>query len=72
MKEKLKNLVRKNVLALAPYSSARDEFTEVAEVYIDANENPYNWDYNRYPDPYQSNLKSAISEWKMSLLKICF
>ena len=64
MKEKLKNLVRKNVLALAPYSSARDEFTEVAEVYIDANENPYNWDYNRYPDPYQSNLKSAISEWK--------
>lgn len=64
MKVIFKNLVRKNVLALAPYSSARDEFTEVADVYIDANENPYNWDYNRYPDPYQQTLKNAISEWK--------
>jgi len=64
MKDLLKNIVRKNVLELSPYSSARDEFTEVADIYIDANENPYNWDYNRYPDPYQNELKKAISKWK--------
>ncbi len=60
----LEKLVRKNVLALQPYSSARDEFTSEAEIFIDANENPHNWMYNRYPDPYQKKLKSAISEWK--------
>lgn len=57
-------LVRQNVLDLKPYSSARDEYTSVAEVYIDANENPYNWEYNRYPDPYQKQLKESISSWK--------
>lgn len=60
----LEKLVRKNVLALQPYSSARDEFTDEAEIYIDANENPYNWKYNRYPDPYQKKLKAVISIWK--------
>ena len=60
----LEKLVRKNVLALQPYSSARDEFTADAEIYIDANENPYNWMYNRYPDPYQKNLKAVIADWK--------
>lgn len=46
------------------YSSARDEFTEVAEVYLDANENPFDNGINRYPDPYQKRLKKRISEIK--------
>ncbi|MBK8519106.1 MAG: histidinol-phosphate transaminase [Saprospiraceae bacterium] len=60
----LEKLVRKNVLELHPYSSARDEFMSVAEIYLDANENPNNWEYNRYPDPYQQKLKAAIGEWR--------
>jgi histidinol-phosphate aminotransferase len=58
------NLVRPNVTALTPYSSARDEFTAEAKIFLDANENPYNWAFNRYPDPYQSRLKETISEWR--------
>ncbi len=46
------------------YSSARDEFTDVAEVYLDANENPFDNGINRYPDPYQKKLKKRISEIK--------
>jgi len=58
------NLVRPNVAALTPYSSARDEFTSKAKIFLDANENPYNWAFNRYPDPYQTKLKQAISSWR--------
>jgi histidinol-phosphate aminotransferase len=58
------NLVRPNVAALTPYSSARDEFTSDAKIFLDANENPYNWAYNRYPDPYQKKLKEVIGEWR--------
>ncbi len=47
----VENLVRKNILALKPYSCARDEFQGEASVYLDANENPMNAPYNRYPDP---------------------
>jgi len=60
----LSDLVRENVLRLKPYSSARDEHTDMADIHLDANENPFNWAYNRYPDPYQRALKEAISEWK--------
>ena len=56
---KLTELVRPNILKLAPYSSARDEFKGEASVWLDANENPYG-DLNRYPDPYQRELKQAI------------
>jgi histidinol-phosphate aminotransferase len=64
MEINLYDLVRENVLKLKPYSSARDEHTDVADIYLDANENPFNWAYNRYPDPYQRTLKNAISQWK--------
>jgi histidinol-phosphate aminotransferase len=57
----LEKLVRKNVLLLKPYSSARDEFQGSASVYLDANENPYPSTYNRYPDPHQIKLKEKIS-----------
>ena len=57
----LETLVRKNVAALQPYTSARDEFSGEAEVYLDANENPVDTGLNRYPDPYQSTLKNTLA-----------
>ncbi len=57
-------LLRANIKGLKPYSSARDEFTGTASVYLDANENPYNQPYNRYPDPYQRQLKKKIAQVK--------
>ena len=61
---RLGHLVRKNVRELAPYSSARDEFWGEDNVLLDANENPYESDVNRYPDPYQRVLKARISAQK--------
>ncbi|MEG2067757.1 MAG: histidinol-phosphate transaminase [Tannerellaceae bacterium] len=58
------DLVRPNVWELKPYSSARSEFHGEASVFIDANENPYNTPYNRYPDPMQWALKDRIAELK--------
>ena len=61
----LKELTRKNIWNLAPYSSARNEYAgREAHVFLDANENPYNAPYNRYPDPLQLELKAAISKVK--------
>ncbi len=62
---KIESLVRKNIAALAPYSTARDEYSggELG-VFLDANENPYDNGYNRYPDPHQLRLKSVISKIK--------
>ena len=61
----LEQLVRKNIWSLAPYSSARDEYSgKEAHVFLDANENPYNEPYNRYPDPLQRELKSALKKVK--------
>lgn len=58
----LEELIRPNILQLAPYSSARNEYSgHVANVFLDANENPYNKPYNRYPDPLQLELKSQIA-----------
>ena len=57
----LYQLVRKNILGLKPYSSARDEYTEKEGVFLDANENPFG-EHNRYPDPHQKELKKSISQ----------
>lgn len=54
-------LLRNNIRSLQPYSCARDEFKGEASVYLDANENPYNAPYNRYPDPLQWQVKEQIS-----------
>ena len=56
--------VRKNILDLKPYSSARDEFKGEAEIFLDANENPYPSDFNRYPDPLQWKVKEALASIK--------
>lgn len=60
----LQSLVRSNIWNLQPYSSARSEFQGTATVFIDANENPWNPPYNRYPDPLQRTLKARIAEVK--------
>ena len=60
----LQQLVRKNIWGMEPYSSARDEFQGEASVYLDANENPYNGPYNRYPDPLQWEVKTRIAHIK--------
>lgn len=62
--EEVLGLVRKNILSLAPYSTARDEYKGSLGVFLDANENPYNNGYNRYPDPTQAALKNRIAEIK--------
>ncbi len=69
----LQQLVRKNIWNLKAYSSARDEFKGEASVYLDANENPLNSPYNRYPDPLQWKLKEKVSEIKhVDIQKIFF
>ena len=61
----LQELTRPNIWSLAPYSSARNEYAgREARVFLDANENPYNAPYNRYPDPLQLELKAAIAKVK--------
>lgn len=60
----LEQLLRNNIKALKPYSSARDEFSGEAEVFLDANENPFNKPYNRYPDPLQWAVKEKIAAIK--------
>lgn len=61
----LKELIRPNIWKLKPYSSARDEYKgATASVFLDANENPYNSPYNRYPDPMQLELKRLLSKVK--------
>lgn len=61
----LEQLVRPNIWKLAPYSSARDEYSgKEAHVFLDANENPYNGPYNRYPDPLQRELKQMLKKVK--------
>ena len=64
MKE-LKELTRENIWKLAPYSCARNEFSgRNARVYLDANENPYNGPFNRYPDPLQLEVKKQLAKVK--------
>ena len=61
----LEQLVRPNIWRLAPYSSARNEYSgKEAHVFLDANESPYNKPYNRYPDPLQKELKQMIAQRK--------
>lgn len=68
MQFNIKNVVRPHILNLAPYSSARDEYSGKEGIFLDANENPIgsvtpeNW--NRYPDPYQWAIKEKIAPLK--------
>ncbi len=52
--------IRPNILALNPYSSARDEFDGREGIFLDANESPFGH-LNRYPDPRQRVLKERLA-----------
>lgn len=60
----IRELLRENIRTLAPYSTARDEYQGELGIYLDANENPYDNNYNRYPDPHQKILKRKLAEIK--------
>jgi histidinol-phosphate aminotransferase len=60
----IEKLVRENIRNLVPYSSARDDFSGSASIFLDANENPFNAPLNRYPDPRQSLLKNLVANLK--------
>jgi len=64
MKKDIDRYVRENILKLSPYSTARDEMSGKPEVFIDANESPFENNYNRYPDPHQKELKAKLSKIK--------
>lgn len=61
----LQNIIRPHILTLTPYASARDEYTGKEGIFLDANENPFGaviaGNYNRYPDPYQAEIKEKLS-----------
>ncbi|MFP4289351.1 MAG: histidinol-phosphate transaminase [Bacteroidales bacterium] len=60
----IQSLARPSVVALKPYSSAREEFTGKKGIFLDANENPYNEPLNRYPDPLHKELRQKVAELK--------
>ena len=64
--DQIRALLRPHILKLAPYASARDEFTGEAQVFLDANENPIGAPigvgYNRYPDPLAKELKVKLAK----------
>ena len=66
--DKIKQLIRPHLLDLKPYSSARDEYSGREGIFLDANENPVgsaaDGPYNRYPDPYQRQLKEQLGKLK--------
>ena len=60
----INELLRPHVMALSPYSTARDDFKGEARIYLDANENPFGDGLNRYPDPHCRALKERVSNLK--------
>ena len=60
----IEKLVRPNIQHLQAYSCARDEYKGKEATFLDANENPYDNGYNRYPDPHQQELKAVLSQIK--------
>lgn len=62
----IENLLRDNIKSIKAYSSARDEYKDASAdmVFIDANENPFQSNVNRYPDPQQTAVKERLSVLK--------
>lgn len=68
MRFDLNTITRESIKKVVAYSSARDEFSGEASIFLDANENSLGspllkW-YNRYPDPYQKKIKESLSRIK--------
>ncbi len=67
----IKNLVRKNILNLKPYTSARDIYESDRGILLDANENSWGSTFteinglslNRYPDPHQNGLRQLVGKY---------
>lgn len=56
-------LIRPNIQALVPYKSARSQYCGQSSILLDANENPFGDGHtNRYPDPYQSELRACVAQ----------
>jgi len=68
----VRDFIRPYIRDLTPYSTARDEFTGTATIFLDANENPYPSLVNRYPDPHQRALKARIAEMKNVAAEMIF
>ena len=75
----IRELLRENIRSLEPYSSARDDFSGTASVFLDANENWQDFvafdNINRYPDPHSSAVKRAVSEvfgYDERMVSTCF
>src|SRR6202007_2237402 len=72
----LDSILRSNIKALVPYSSARDEYKGKEGIFLDANENAYGSpldnDFNRYPDPLQLGVKEKLSTIKGSPVENIF
>ena len=66
MRPEIRRFFRKSLLELSPYQSAREEFVSDGRtmILLDANENPFPSETNRYPDPMQRELKQKIADWK--------
>ncbi|WP_143960602.1 histidinol-phosphate transaminase [Litoribacter populi] len=68
MSFELQKMLRPHIAGLKPYSSARDEYAGTEGVFLDANENPFGstapGSFNRYPDPYQNEIKEKLAEIK--------
>ncbi len=64
--EQVLSLVRPNIAALSPYSTARDEYKGPVGIFMDANENPYgDKGYNRYPGTaLKEEVRGRISALK--------
>jgi histidinol-phosphate aminotransferase len=64
----INNLVRENIKNLKPYRSARDDFN--TGILLDANENSFgapfadDLELNRYPMPYQEELREKIAAFR--------
>ncbi|MCU0344088.1 MAG: histidinol-phosphate transaminase [Ignavibacterium sp.] len=71
-------LVRKNILELKPYTSARDKYQD--GIFLDANENSFGSvieseikNLNRYPDPHQKKIRQSLADFlKINLEKLFF
>jgi histidinol-phosphate aminotransferase len=64
----LEKSLRPHISKIKPYSSARDEYSGKVGIFLDANENPFGSltgeDFNRYPDPYQQDIKEKLAPIK--------
>lgn len=60
----INKIIRRNIQSLKPYKSARDEFSGLAKISLDANENPFGFGLNRYPDPEMKELKQAFASYR--------